>query len=484
MTRPFSNSFRRALVTAPLIATVDLLTACFDGDDEDRAPDVVVVPTPTPTPTPTPSPVGFDVGSCLNRVIPGTGGVTVAGTVVPDTLTLVLGSNAGFPNGRLLSDPVIDVTLAVIFLDLSRNGPGTLAGLPLNPPSNDVPFSSGFPFLAPAQGTQVMTSPGSGFAFRAESASAYTRVDRMGMPAISTVLIGSGLKNSYNDANPVIDAAGEFVPELAAQLTGLTNVLADDLVGAGLNLHRVTGAFDNAIATLASASRAEKHTPVVLSGIALQTGMIASARGDYVAANNWNDRAETLFPGHWLTALYRAEGRLANGQTQSAITELERVARDHARPEAMDMLALVWRVRGDIARSRIWAQRAGAIWQEWADRYPAAFAAHASEHALVFGDATEALRLARINVAARPFGETRLLLERALMANDQPDAALIKIGRAEKSGWRSAQLFAIKAQALTILGESEAAAAASDTARAMNRKIDNPATRLIWLAHG
>ncbi|MCL9999858.1 MAG: tetratricopeptide repeat protein [Erythrobacter sp.] len=250
------------------------------------------------------------------------------------------------------------------------------------------------------------------------------------------------------------------------------------------NLRRVSGEFDAAIATLAEATRTEKLTPVVLSGIALQTGMIASARGDYETANDWFDRAEALFSGHWLTALYRAEARLAIGQTDSAIAELERVARDHNRPEAMDMLALVWRVRGDNTRSRAWAEKSGAIWQEWARKYPAAFAAHAAEHELVFGDATEALRLATINAKARPYGEARLLLARALMANDQARSAMTEIGLAERSGWRSAQLFAIKAQALTILGETNAADIANEQARAINPKIGDPATRLIWLAHG
>lgn len=230
MTNAFSNSVRRLLAAAPLVVTLGLLTACFDDDDD--APDVGVMPSPTPSATPTPT--SFDVGPCLNQVVPGTGGVTVAGAVVPDTLTLNLGAAAGFPNGRLLADPVIDVTLAVIFLDLSANGPGTLAGLPLNPPGNDVPLPTDFPFLAPAQGTQVMSSPGSGFTFRSDPATAYTRVDRMGMPAVATALIGSSQKEPYNDADPADDANGDFVPELSAQLTGLTNALADDLVGAGL----------------------------------------------------------------------------------------------------------------------------------------------------------------------------------------------------------------------------------------------------------
>lgn len=232
MTTRFPNTLRRALVTAPMIASLGLLTACFDGDDDSSPPDVSVTPTPTPSPTPTPT--SFDVTPCLNQVVPGTGGVTVAGAVVPDTLTLNLGADAGFPNGRLLADPVIDVTLAVIFLDLGTHGPGTLAALPLNPSGNDVPLRADFPFLAPPQGTQVMTAPGSNFTFRSDPASAYTRVDRMGMPAVATALIGSSLKEPYNDADPADDAEGDFVPELTAQLTGLTNALADDLVAAGL----------------------------------------------------------------------------------------------------------------------------------------------------------------------------------------------------------------------------------------------------------
>lgn len=250
------------------------------------------------------------------------------------------------------------------------------------------------------------------------------------------------------------------------------------------NLQRVSGEFDAAIATLAEATCADKLTPVVLSSIALQTGMIESARGDYAAAKDWYDRADTLFPGHWLTALYRAEGRLAEGETNRAIADLEMVARDHGRPEAMDMLALVWRVRGDNTQSRIWSQKAGTIWREWTDKYPAAFAAHAAEHELVFGEPAKALRLASINAQARPYGEARLLLARALMANDEARAALKEISLAERSGWRSAQLFVIKAQGLTILGDTDAAEIAREQARAINPKIDDPATRLIWLAHG
>ncbi len=70
--------------------------------------------------------------------------------VVPDTIKLDLTMPAGFPNGRGLEDPVMDVTLAVVLLDLSEMGQDatTFANVPVNPPANDVAFSTSFPYLA------------------------------------------------------------------------------------------------------------------------------------------------------------------------------------------------------------------------------------------------------------------------------------------------------------------------------------------------
>ncbi|MEZ4401134.1 MAG: DUF4331 family protein [Kofleriaceae bacterium] len=83
-------------------------------------------------------------------------GVSVASLIVPsDSLNVNPAAAAGFPNGRKLSDPVIDVTLAVILLRLGMPcgagtcTPATLASLPLNPPANDVAFSTAFPYVAP-----------------------------------------------------------------------------------------------------------------------------------------------------------------------------------------------------------------------------------------------------------------------------------------------------------------------------------------------
>jgi len=94
---------------------------------------------------------------CLSQMY--SAGHTVASLVVPnDVITLDTTVAAGFPNGRRLEDPVIDVTLAVLLLRLNIGlcGTGTatctaatLAMLPLNPAQNDVTNLTDWPYLAP-----------------------------------------------------------------------------------------------------------------------------------------------------------------------------------------------------------------------------------------------------------------------------------------------------------------------------------------------
>lgn len=86
--------------------------------------------------------VGDGTGTCATTAVP---------LIIPDTLTLDTSASAGFPNGRLLSDPVIDVTLAVALLELTGDPAPhtatTLVGV-LNPAANDLAFADEFPFLA------------------------------------------------------------------------------------------------------------------------------------------------------------------------------------------------------------------------------------------------------------------------------------------------------------------------------------------------
>jgi hypothetical protein len=83
-------------------------------------------------------------GDCVGQAAP---------LVVPDVIRFDPTATSGFPNGRRLDDPVIDVTLAVVLLDLGVHPVTALVGV--NPTANDRPFRPDFPYLArkhPARG--------------------------------------------------------------------------------------------------------------------------------------------------------------------------------------------------------------------------------------------------------------------------------------------------------------------------------------------
>lgn len=159
-----------------------------------------------------------------------------------DVLTIDVARPASFPNGRTPADPVIDRTLALLFLDLRTHSIDTFHNIPVNPKGNDVPLPSAFPWLAPPFGGVRQSLGGTNFNFRTDPDSAFTRVDRMGMPAVATALIGSSAKNPYNDDSPPQDLSSpsdgvfKWVPEIRSQLTTLTNALADDFRAAGLTM--------------------------------------------------------------------------------------------------------------------------------------------------------------------------------------------------------------------------------------------------------
>lgn len=188
-------------------------------------------PTPTPTPTspaPTPTPTSFNVQPCLDQIV--TPGNSVTALIIPDTVKLDLNLPPSFPNGRRLQDQVVDITLSYLLLDMRRHNLRTLADLPLNPGRNDATFLPDFPYLAPPLGKPPIASgSASGYDFRKDPDTAFISVDRMGMPAIATALIGTSAKIPYNDSNTGEDAAGRWTSEIKATLTGLHTILGDDL---------------------------------------------------------------------------------------------------------------------------------------------------------------------------------------------------------------------------------------------------------------
>ena len=237
MTVPSSTSRLRVA----LIASASLVLANCGGDTAGSTSSAgvgtvsaITTPTPSPTSTTTVSAASYNVTPCFNQKVAGR---AVASLVVPDVLTLDMTGASGFPNGRKLLDPVIDLELAALFLDLNKHPVTTLANIPLNPSGNDVPLPAGFPYLGDAHGgVPAAVTTASGFTFRTDAAASYTRVDRMGEPAVATALVRSSAKTAFNDDSPTQDATGKWVPEFAADLGELTAALQDDFAAAGLSI--------------------------------------------------------------------------------------------------------------------------------------------------------------------------------------------------------------------------------------------------------
>jgi hypothetical protein len=218
---------KQILLAAAPLAFAFTLTGCggSSGGSSTAAADPAAA-------APAPAAAALNVSPCLNQaVIPGR---SLAAIAIPDVVTLDPTQPSGFPNGRQLQDPVIDLELAALFLDLTKVPVTTLANLPLDPSGNDKPYPGTFPFLAPAWGTTPAAVGGSGFVLRTDPPSSYTRVDRMGEPAISTALIDTADKSAYNDDTPAIDATGKWVPTMTTDLTALATELDPQLTALGL----------------------------------------------------------------------------------------------------------------------------------------------------------------------------------------------------------------------------------------------------------
>jgi hypothetical protein len=207
------------------------LAACSGGSGAD------VVDRPTTAP---PN-AQLNVQNCIDQPV-RPGGPSIGNLVVPDTIKVDLTQPSGFPNGRRLTDSVIDTELAWIFLDLTKHDANTLVQRQLGPQANDVPFRADFPYLAAPHGGAPAATGGSNFNFRTDPVSAYVQVDRMGMPAIATALISSPAKNAYNDDSPAIDGTVKYVNEITSTLGVLANALQDDFQRLGLSICARPGA--------------------------------------------------------------------------------------------------------------------------------------------------------------------------------------------------------------------------------------------------
>ena len=250
-------------------------------------------------------------------------------------------------------------------------------------------------------------------------------------------------------------------------------------------LAKTQGDFPRALAAFSeSAHNRRGVAPLHAAGTALQFGAVELARGDPAAARRWFLAADRAFPGFWLIEAHLAQARAIDGDLPGAIAAMRGVAVRSGSAEAIDALAMLLRAQGTDGESRLWAARADALWRKRLNQMPEAAYGHALEHELVFGTPERALELATRNLAARPYGESRLLMASALLMNGRTAPALDQLALAERSGWRSAPMYALRAQALELSGKAQDAEAARRQAQALNPHVFEAATPLVWFSHG
>ena len=158
--------------------------------------------------------------------------MAVAPTARPNRLGVIAGDNAGFPNGRRLTDDVVDISLQGL--------EGELLGAPNDlgdaVSSNDLPFGASFPYVALPHNSAVNQSQFTGF-------SRLAGADRFGTAAAiakasftqsDTVLLASGLERNLPDALAGNYLAGfEKAPILLTTPGTLPEVTRQALVALG-----------------------------------------------------------------------------------------------------------------------------------------------------------------------------------------------------------------------------------------------------------
>ena len=219
------------------------------------------------------------------------------------------------------------------------------------------------------------------------------------------------------------------------------------------------------------------------SFLAQTRGIYEIQRGRYGFARRSFERANLLFPGYW-----KIEGLLAQmdamaGRLDKARPVFARIARDQQSPEAMDTLAAIARYQGNADESRMWAARASAVWDARLESFPEAAYAHALDHELAFGTPAKALRLARANWRARPYGLSGIGLTWALVANGHLDEAQRTIEAVLASSWDTAEAHAAASQVYALSGDGDLAEDQRELARALNPHIFDGNRVLMWFAH-
>ena len=158
----------------------------------------------------------------------------------------------------------------------------------------------------------------------------------------------------------------------------------------------------------------------------LERGQLHDAMAHYLSA-------QKKMEGYWLIDEHIAEIHLLQGNLDKARSMYEDLIERTGNPEFMDRLAETLEQQGDTEAAEAMVAKARAAYEARLAQFPEATWGHAVDHWIAWGDASEALDMARKNAANRPNGDAKLALVHALVKAEQVPAARTLLAEVEAS---------------------------------------------------
>ena len=240
-----------------------------------------------------------------------------------------------------------------------------------------------------------------------------------------------------------------------------------------------TGAPGEASAFMEAAeARYHGASPLQESWFALQRGLIELDRGRYDEARSLYALADERLPGYWLNQEHMAEATRLKGDTGAAKTIYADVVKATGAPEYLDALGTIEAETGDARAAKTLLDRAEAIYDARARRFPEAIAGHALAHYLSAApQPAKALTLAEANFRNRPYGDAAIALAKAYLLNARPREAARLLEQQLAQGWDTAEAWWILSLAAKAAGDP---ARAQTAAREASRRNPHSATQYAF----
>jgi tetratricopeptide (TPR) repeat protein len=240
------------------------------------------------------------------------------------------------------------------------------------------------------------------------------------------------------------------------------------------------GEMDAAIALYTQgALKGRSRTPEMLAAYHLQIGALELQRGNWHTARDYFERADTLFPGHWLTEAHIAQMLAVSGARSEAKALYRRIIERTNNPDVMMALANVLEFEGKAAEAAAQRSAAAKLFDQRLKLLPEAYYDHALDLAIAAGEGQRALELAKANFRARPFGDASIALARAHLAAGDPQTAIKLLLAVNKSGWKSTEQFVALSAAYTAVGNQTQSAKFRRMALERNSKAFEPESAML-----